>query len=94
MRRGPLPSPWNRGPLLILSLAVFGVIIVALRLAGRGWIGAVTGSLVLAGLLCTLLVLVGDWRRRHRSPLAAGRSRTGWALPRRSPIHGTQRWEQ
>ncbi len=94
MRRGPLPSPWNRGPLLMLSLAVFGVIIALLRLAGRGWIGAVTGSLVLAGLLCTLLVLVGDWRRRHRSPLAAGRSRTGWVLPRRSPIHGTQRWEQ
>ncbi len=65
MRRGLLPSPWNRGPLLILALAVFGVIIAVLRLAGRGWIGTVTGSLVLAGLLCTLLVLVGDCRRRR-----------------------------
>ncbi len=66
MRRGPLPSPWNRGPLLILYLAVFGVIIAVLRLAGRGWIGAVTGGLVLASLLCTLLVLAGDCRRRRR----------------------------
>ncbi len=66
MRRGPLPSPWNRGPPLILSLAVFSVIIAALHLPGRGWIGAVTGSLVLAGLLCTLLVLAGDCRRRRR----------------------------
>ena len=54
-----------RHTLLMLYLALFGVIIVALRLTGRGWIGAVTGGLVLAGLLCTLLVLVGDCRRRR-----------------------------
>ncbi|MDQ2785624.1 MAG: hypothetical protein M3Y58_11560 [Chloroflexota bacterium] len=63
-----MPSPWNRDPLLILSLAVFGVIIAVLRRAGRGWIGAVTDSLVLAGLLCTLLVLAGDWRREDQGP--------------------------
>ncbi len=65
MRRGPVPSPWNVGPLLILYLALFGVIMAVLRLAGRGWIGAITAGLVLAGVLCTLLVLVGSYRAEH-----------------------------
>jgi len=50
----------------MLYLALFGVIVVVLRLTGRGWIGTITGSLVLAGVLCTLLILAGDWRRRRR----------------------------
>ncbi len=50
----------------MLYLAVFGVIMAVRRLAGRGWIAAVTGGLVLAGVLCTFLVLAGDFRRRRR----------------------------
>ncbi len=63
MRRRPLPSPWNRGPLLVLYLVLLAASIAVLRLAGRGWIGASTSGLVLAGVVCTLLVLAGSVRR-------------------------------
>jgi hypothetical protein len=63
MRRPPLPSPWNRGPVLVLYLVLIAALIAVLRLAGRGWVGAITAGLVLAGAVCTLLVVLGD--RRH-----------------------------
>jgi hypothetical protein len=64
MRRQPLPAPWNRGPLTALYLVLLAVIITVLRVIGRGWIGAITAGLVLAGVLTTLLILVGNYRRR------------------------------
>jgi hypothetical protein len=65
MRRQPLPASWNRGPLLALYLVLLIIIIVVLRVIGRGWIGAITAGLVLAGVLTTLLILVGNYRRRR-----------------------------
>lgn len=65
MRRQPLPAPWNRGPLLALYLVLLTVIIAALRVIGRGWIGAITAGLVLAAVLTTLLVLAGNYHRRR-----------------------------
>jgi len=65
MWKPPLPSPWNRGPLLVLYLVLLIVIIAVLRLIGRGWVGAIAAGLVLAGVLTTLVVLVGDYRRRR-----------------------------
>lgn len=63
MREPPLPSPWNRGPLLMLYLAALAVVILTLHAAGRGWISAIVGGLILAAVLVTLLVLVGGHRR-------------------------------
>lgn len=64
MRHTPLPSPKNRGPVLALYLALAVVAVVALRLLGRGWVGAITAGLVVAGVLATLLVLLGSrWGR-------------------------------
>ncbi len=65
MRRPPLPSPWNHGPLSALYLVLLIVIIAALRVIGRGWVGAITAGLVLAGVLTTLAILAGDYRRRR-----------------------------
>ena len=65
MRRQPLPAPWNRGPLTALYLVLLAVIVAALRLIGRGWIGAITAGLVLAGVLTTPLVLAGSYRAEH-----------------------------
>ena len=65
MWKPQLPSPWNRGPLLVLYLVLLIVIIAVLRLIGRGWVGAIAVGLVLAGVLTTLVVLVGDYRRRR-----------------------------
>ncbi len=65
MRRQPLPAPWNRGPLTALYLVLLAVSIAVLRVIGRGWIGAITAGLVLAGVLCTLLVLTGSYRAEH-----------------------------
>jgi hypothetical protein len=63
MRRPPLPSPGNRGPLLLLYLVLLVAIVALLRLAGRGWLDAITAGLVLASVVCTLLVLAGSLRR-------------------------------
>lgn len=63
MREPPLPSPWNRGPLTFLSLTALAVVILALHAAGRGWISAIVGGLILAAVLITLLVLLGSYRR-------------------------------
>ncbi len=63
MGRSPLPSPWNRGPLALLYLAALAVTILTLHAAGRGWISAVIGGLILAAVLVTLLVLFGSYRR-------------------------------
>jgi len=65
MQRPLLPSPWNYGPLSALYLVLLIVIIAALRVIGRGWVGAITAGLVLAGVLTTLAVLAGDYRRRR-----------------------------
>lgn len=62
MRDPPVPSPWNRGPILVLYLVLIAILIAVLRLAGRGWIGAITAGLVLAGVLCTLLAVLGSQR--------------------------------
>ncbi len=59
MRRPPLPEPWNVSRVLALYVALLVALVAALRLAGRGWVGATTAGLVLAGVLCTLLVVVG-----------------------------------
>ena len=65
MRKPPLPSPWNRGPLSVLYLVLLIVIVAVLRVIGRGWVGAIAAGLVLAGVLTTLAVLAGDYRRRR-----------------------------
>jgi hypothetical protein len=70
MGEPPLPAPWNRGPLTLLYLVLLGATTALLRLAGRGWISATIGGLILAGALFTLLVLVGSnrrwpWQRRE-----------------------------
>ncbi len=65
MTPGPLPSPRNRGPLTLLYLVVLVVAIAVLRLVGRGWIGAITAGLVLAGVIVTLLIVAGSDRRRR-----------------------------
>jgi hypothetical protein len=64
MRRGPLPSPKNRGRVFALYLALAVAAVVVLRLLGRGWVGAITAGLVVAGVLATLLVLLGSRRGR------------------------------
>ncbi len=64
MRPRSLPSRGNTAPLVALSLLLLAVIIAVLRVLGRGWISAVTAGLVLAGVLCTLLILLGSDRRR------------------------------
>ncbi len=64
LRPGSLPSRENTAPLVARYLLLLAVIIAALRVLGRGWIGAVTAGLVLAGILCTLLILLGSDRRR------------------------------
>jgi len=38
--------------------------LAVLRLVGRGWIGAITTGLVLAGVIVTLLIVAGSDRRR------------------------------
>ncbi len=63
MREPPLPSPWNRGPLILLYLAALAVTILILHAAGRGWISAVISGLILAAVIVTLLVLFGSYRR-------------------------------
>lgn len=60
MRKPPLPAPWNRGPLAVLYLFLIGATTALLHFAGRGWISAVIGGLILAGALFTLLVLMGS----------------------------------
>ncbi len=64
MHSGSLPSRGNTAPLVALSFLLLAVIIAVLRVLGRGWIGAVTAGIVLAGVLCTLLILLGSYRRR------------------------------
>lgn len=63
MRRRPVPPPRAFGPLVLLYLALAVVASAALRLAGRGWVGAITAGIVLAGAAATLVMLVG-YRRR------------------------------
>jgi hypothetical protein len=58
-RGRPTPAPWNRVPVMILYLVMAAVIVAMLRLAGRGWIGALSAGIVLAGVVGTLVVLVG-----------------------------------
>jgi len=62
MREPPLPAPWNRGPLAILYLFLIVAATAFLRFAGRGWITAIIGGLIVAGALFTLLVLLGSRR--------------------------------
>ena len=64
MRRQSVPRAWNRGPVLALYAVLAIVLVAVLRFAGRGWIGAVTAGLVLAGVVSVLLVLVGSVRPR------------------------------
>ncbi len=64
MQPGSLPSRGNTAPLVARYFLLLAVIIAVLRVLGRGWIGAVTAGLVLAGVLCTLLILLGSDRRR------------------------------
>lgn len=64
MREPPLPAPWNRGPLLVLYLFLVGATAALLHVAGRGWISATLGGLILGVVLLTLLVLVGSKRRK------------------------------
>ncbi len=61
----PLPSPRNRRPFTVLYLVVLIVAIAVFRLLGRDWVGAITAGLVLAGVIATLLILVGSDRRRR-----------------------------
>ncbi len=63
MRPGSLPSRGNTAPLVGLYLLLLAVIIAVLRALGHGWIGAVTTGLVLTGVLCPLLILLGSFRR-------------------------------
>ncbi len=63
MREPPLPAPWNRGPLVVLYIVLIAATTAFLRFAGRGWISAVIGGLILAGALFTLLVLMGSRQR-------------------------------
>ncbi len=63
MRRPPLPAPWNRGPLMAMYLFLIAATTAFLHFAGRGWISATLGGLILAGAFFTLLVLVGSKRR-------------------------------
>jgi hypothetical protein len=65
MHEPPVPSPWNRRPLTLLYLALLIVAITALRLLGRGWIGTITAGIPVAGIVWTLLVLLGSSRRRR-----------------------------
>ncbi len=65
MSEPPLPSPWNRRPLTFLYLAALAVLIFTLHAAGRGWLSAIVGGLILAATLVTLLVLFGSYRRNR-----------------------------
>lgn len=64
MRPGSLSSRGNTALLVARYFLLLVVIIAVLRILGRGWIGAVTAGIVLAGVLCTLLILLGIYRRR------------------------------
>jgi hypothetical protein len=59
----PTPTRRNRGPVLLLYLAIAIAMVGILRLVGRGWIGAITAGIVLAGVVGTLVVLAGSLRR-------------------------------
>ncbi len=63
MREPPLPAPWNRGPLAVLYLFLAGATTALLHFAGRGWISAFIGGLILAAAFFTLIVLAGSRRR-------------------------------
>ena len=65
-RGRPTPAPWNRWPVLMLYLIVAAVLVAVLRFAGRGWIGALSAGIVLAGVVGTLIVLVGGRIGRHQ----------------------------
>lgn len=65
MQEPSVPSPRNRGPLVLLYLALLAVAIAALRFVGRGWVGAITAGLPIAACVWTLLVLLGNYRRRR-----------------------------
>jgi hypothetical protein len=69
------PAPWNRGPVVIVYGAILIISIAILRFAGRGWVGAITAGLVLAGVVTVLLVLAGGARLRARP----GRKKVGAA---------------
>jgi uncharacterized membrane protein YcaP (DUF421 family) len=62
----PTPAPWNRWPVFIPYLVIAVVMVAVFRLAGRGWIGALTAGIVLAGVVGTLVVLVGSRMGRRR----------------------------
>jgi hypothetical protein len=62
------PAPWNRGPVAICYGALVVVSVVTLRLIGRGWVGAITAGVVIAGVVTTLLVLVGGTLFRTPRP--------------------------